>query len=155
MLAADRRRRRPGAPGGARAGVRAATGVAVVLVAAAAALAALGLAGDGGEEPPGASRARSTALPATQARADGRGGVGRAGLRLVPPPHRRRLDGRHRAGPRRAARDARAYIRTSIVDPAAAAAPGFSPGAMPEDYAARMSPAELDRLVAFIAGRAR
>ena len=44
----------------------------------------------------------------------------------------------------------RALIRTGIVDPGAAAAPGYASGMMPEDYERRMSRAELDRLVAFI-----
>jgi len=42
------------------------------------------------------------------------------------------------------------YIRESIVEPSRVVAPGFSGGMMPEDYAARMSPAELARLVDFI-----
>ena len=46
-------------------------------------------------------------------------------------------------------------IRTAIVDPAAAAAPGYGTGTMPEDYGRRMSRAELDRLVAFIDRGAR
>ena len=48
-----------------------------------------------------------------------------------------------------------AYIRRSIVDPNAEAAPGYEAGGMPEDYAARIGPAELDALVAFIARSAR
>jgi mono/diheme cytochrome c family protein len=47
------------------------------------------------------------------------------------------------------------YIRESIVNPNAHAAPGFSTGAMPEDYASRMTPAELDRLVGFLRASAR
>jgi cytochrome c oxidase subunit 2 len=43
-----------------------------------------------------------------------------------------------------------AAIRQSIVLPGAAAPPGWSPGAMPEDYASRMTRAELDRLVAYL-----
>lgn len=42
------------------------------------------------------------------------------------------------------------YIRDSIVAPSKAAAPGFGVGVMPEDYAARIPPAELDALVEFI-----
>ena len=48
-----------------------------------------------------------------------------------------------------------AIIRTAIVDPNAAAAPGYGTGMMPEDYERRMSRAELDRLVAFIDRGAR
>ena len=44
----------------------------------------------------------------------------------------------------------KSYIRESIVTPSKVIAPGFSGGGMPEDYATRMSPAELDRLVEFI-----
>ena len=47
------------------------------------------------------------------------------------------------------------YVRESIVNPNAHAAPGFSTGAMPEDYASRMTPAELDRLVGFLRASAR
>lgn len=47
------------------------------------------------------------------------------------------------------------YIRESIVNPNAHAAAGYSTGAMPEDYASRMTPAELDRLVAFLRASAR
>jgi mono/diheme cytochrome c family protein len=43
------------------------------------------------------------------------------------------------------------YIRQSIVDPAAAAEPGWSGGTMPQDYAERMTARELDALVAFLA----
>jgi mono/diheme cytochrome c family protein len=44
------------------------------------------------------------------------------------------------------------YIRESIVDPAAAAEPGWSGGTMPSDYAQRMTLRELYALVAFLAG---
>ena len=47
------------------------------------------------------------------------------------------------------------YIRQSIVDPNAHAAAGYSIGAMPEDYASRLTPAELDRLVGFLRESAR
>jgi mono/diheme cytochrome c family protein len=43
-----------------------------------------------------------------------------------------------------------AAIRTSIVAPGAEASPGWTPGAMPEDYASRMRPEELARLVGFL-----
>jgi mono/diheme cytochrome c family protein len=49
----------------------------------------------------------------------------------------------------------RAIIRRAIVDPGAAATPGYGTGMMPEDYARRMSAADLDRLVAFIDRGAR
>jgi len=44
-----------------------------------------------------------------------------------------------------------AVIRRAIVDPSASASRGYGTGAMPEDYARRMSRRELDRLVAFLA----
>ena len=44
------------------------------------------------------------------------------------------------------------YIKESIVAPDAAIAAGYAAGTMPEDYAERISPEDLDRLVAFIAG---
>jgi mono/diheme cytochrome c family protein len=47
------------------------------------------------------------------------------------------------------------YIRESIVNPNAHAAAGYSIGAMPEDYASRMTPAELDHLVGFLRASAR
>jgi mono/diheme cytochrome c family protein len=42
------------------------------------------------------------------------------------------------------------YIRESIVNPRAAAAAGWEGGIMPEDFAQRIPPAELERLVEFI-----
>ncbi|HKH19281.1 MAG TPA: c-type cytochrome [Solirubrobacteraceae bacterium] len=42
------------------------------------------------------------------------------------------------------------YIRESIVAPSKVAAAGFPTGMMPEDYAARIAPAELEQLVEFI-----
>jgi cytochrome c553 len=44
----------------------------------------------------------------------------------------------------------RAYIRESIVTPSKVSAAGYEGGVMPEDFATRMSPAELERLVEFI-----
>jgi hypothetical protein len=42
------------------------------------------------------------------------------------------------------------YVRESIVAPAKAATAGYATGMMPEDYAARIPPAQLERLVEFI-----
>ena len=42
------------------------------------------------------------------------------------------------------------YIRESIVTPSKVAAAGYSTGMMPEDYGARIPPAELEALVEFI-----
>ena len=47
------------------------------------------------------------------------------------------------------------YIRESIVDPNANYAPGWEGGAMPEDFAQRIPPAELTALVEFIRAGAR
>jgi mono/diheme cytochrome c family protein len=47
------------------------------------------------------------------------------------------------------------YIKDSIVAPNKAAAAGYTTGAMPEDYAARISPDDLDRLVSFLQASAR
>jgi mono/diheme cytochrome c family protein len=44
----------------------------------------------------------------------------------------------------------RAYVRESIVSPSKTASPGWGTGAMPEDYAQRIAPADLDALVDFI-----
>jgi hypothetical protein len=44
----------------------------------------------------------------------------------------------------------RAYVRESIVLPSKTASPGWGTGAMPEDYAQRIAPADLDLLVDFI-----
>jgi mono/diheme cytochrome c family protein len=43
-----------------------------------------------------------------------------------------------------------AVIRRAIVDPSASAASGYGTGAMPEDYARRMSGHALDQLVAYL-----
>jgi mono/diheme cytochrome c family protein len=47
------------------------------------------------------------------------------------------------------------YIKDSIVAPSRAAAAGFTVGAMPDDYASRISPDDLDRLVTFLQESAR
>jgi hypothetical protein len=44
----------------------------------------------------------------------------------------------------------RAYVRESIVLPSKEASPGWGTGAMPDDYAERIAPADLDPLVDFI-----
>ena len=44
----------------------------------------------------------------------------------------------------------RAYVRESILEPSKRAAPGWGTGAMPEDFAQRIAPADLDALVDFI-----
>jgi mono/diheme cytochrome c family protein len=47
-----------------------------------------------------------------------------------------------------------AYIEESIVAPDKHVAPGYSAGIMPPDYAKRIAPDDLDRLVAFLQGSA-
>jgi cytochrome c oxidase subunit 2 len=47
------------------------------------------------------------------------------------------------------------YIKEGIVAPGKTAAAGYSAGMMPEDYAARIAPDDLDRLVDFLKGSAR
>jgi hypothetical protein len=44
----------------------------------------------------------------------------------------------------------RAYIRQSIVDPDAVAAPNWDTGVMPTDFGERIAPDDLEKLVAFI-----
>jgi hypothetical protein len=47
------------------------------------------------------------------------------------------------------------YITESIVAPNKAAAAGYSTGLMPGDYASRIAPGDLDRLVSFLKANAR
>jgi mono/diheme cytochrome c family protein len=47
------------------------------------------------------------------------------------------------------------YVKESIVAPSARAAAGYSVGMMPEDYASRIDPTDLDRLVTFLRESAR
>jgi mono/diheme cytochrome c family protein len=49
----------------------------------------------------------------------------------------------------------RDYVLQSIVQPSAAAAPGYSVGIMPEGYARRIDPQDLDPLVDFLVDGAR
>jgi mono/diheme cytochrome c family protein len=44
----------------------------------------------------------------------------------------------------------RSYVMESIVAPNATAAPGYSTGMMPDDFARRIAPADLERLTDFI-----
>jgi mono/diheme cytochrome c family protein len=48
-----------------------------------------------------------------------------------------------------------AYIEESIVAPDKVAAAGYSTGMMPGDYASRIAPDDLDRLVTFLRQNAR
>jgi cytochrome c553 len=129
--------------------VRAATVAAGALTCAAAAMAAAALAAGGGD---GEERAASAPAPAAAAARDGRAvwaANGCGSCHAFAP-----ANAHGRVGPDLAATlkgMPASYIRESIVAPSKAAAAGFSTGAMPEDYAARIPPAELDRLVDFIA----
>ena len=125
-----------------------------VLAIAAAGMAVAAFAGGDGDDP--APRAAATAT-ATAGRAGRRGARGPRGLgarraaaaatRSPRPtataPIGPDLDANLRGMPA-------AYVKESIVAPDAAIAAGYSAGTMPEDYAQRISPADLDRLVTFI-----
>jgi mono/diheme cytochrome c family protein len=43
-----------------------------------------------------------------------------------------------------------AYVRRAVVDPNADVAEGYSPGVMPQDYEEKLSPKQLDDLLAFL-----
>jgi mono/diheme cytochrome c family protein len=130
--------------------MRAAPAVAGALVVAAAGMGALALSGGGDERPAqrAALRAESTPAPASRGRAVwAEQGCGSChtfepanATGTFGPDLQLSLSGTDAA-----------YIRRSIVEPSAASAAGFSAGMMPEDYAQRMSPAELEALVRFIA----
>ena len=152
VLAADRLRRRTvvlAAGGGA--GVRVATVAAGVLAAAAAAMAVVALTSGGEEEPVTARSPEPTAASEPAAAHDGKAvwvaqGCGSchrfaaaSATGEFAPDLTQTLAGMPES-----------YIRESIVTPSKVIASGFSGGMMPEDYATRMSPAELDRLVEFI-----
>jgi cytochrome c5 len=132
--------------------VRPATIAAGLLVCAAAAMAVAALTA-GGDEQEAAPVARATAAPPADpaavrdgkaiwvqhgcgschafAAADARGDIGpNLSATLKGMPER--------------------YIRESIVTPSKVAAAGFGTGMMPEDYASRMTPGELNALVEFI-----
>jgi hypothetical protein len=47
------------------------------------------------------------------------------------------------------------YIKESIVAPNKVAAAGYGTGMMPDDYAARIAPDDLDALVSFLLANAR
>jgi cytochrome c oxidase subunit 2 len=65
----------------------------------------------------------------------------------VGPP----LDGLSgRAAEREPGVDAAAYIEQSIVNPDSVVAPGFQPGLMPKNFADRLTPDQLQALVAFL-----
>jgi mono/diheme cytochrome c family protein len=128
--------------------VRPATVAAGVLTCAAAAMAAAALAtGGGGDE----ERAVAPATPAPAAARDGKAvwvANGCGSCHTFAP-----AGAKGEIGPDLAATlkgVPASYIRDSIVAPSKVAAAGYTTGMMPEDYAARISPAELDALVELI-----
>jgi cytochrome c553 len=127
--------------------VRPATVAAGALACAAAAMAAVALATGGGDD----RAAVSTPAPERALR-DGKAvwaANGCGSCHTFAP-----ADARATLGPNLAATlkgMPASYIRESIVDPGKVAAAGYTTGMMPEDYAARIPPAELEQLVAFIA----
>lgn len=130
--------------------MRAATVAAVALTCAAAAMAAAALATGGGEEP--AAVATPTPEPAAAASprdgkavwvANGCGSCHAFAPASATGQFAPNLSATLKGMPA-------SYIRESIVAPSKVAAAGFQTGAMPEDYADRIPPAELDALVDFI-----
>jgi cytochrome c oxidase subunit 2 len=57
------------------------------------------------------------------------------------------------AGGRQPGMTAEAYVEESIVSPDAHVVPGFPPGVMPKDFGQRLTPDQLQRLVAFLLGQ--
>jgi Cytochrome c len=136
--------------------VRPATVAAGVLVCAAAAMAAAALATGGGDERAASSRSASPA-PASEPEPEPAvvtGGKavwaahGCGSCHTFAP-----ASAKGQFGPNLAATlkgMPASYIRESIVAPSKVAAAGYPAGMMPEDYGARIPPADLDRLVEFI-----
>jgi mono/diheme cytochrome c family protein len=130
--------------------MRAAPAVAGALVVAAAGMGALALSGGADERPaqPAAQRAASTPAAASRGLAVW-AEQGCGSCHTFEPANAAGTFGPDLELSLRGT-DA-AYIRRSIVEPSAASAAGYSSGMMPEDYAGRMSPADLESLVRFIA----
>jgi mono/diheme cytochrome c family protein len=138
--------------------MRIATAVAAGLGTAAAVMAVLAFAtgGEGDDE-------RAAAPPAATATPTAAGGSGRDGLDVwaeqgcgschtfaaanasgvIGPDLDANLDGVPAA-----------YIKESIVAPEKVAAAGYGTGMMPDDYASRIAPDDLDRLVSFLRANA-
>jgi mono/diheme cytochrome c family protein len=57
------------------------------------------------------------------------------------------------AADRVAGQDARTYLRNSIVDPDSFVVDGFDAGRMPDDWATRLSEAEVDALIDYLVTR--
>jgi cytochrome c553 len=132
--------------------VRAATVLAGALVAAAAGMAALAFAAGEDESAPAAPRPTVTAIPGPTAAAPGGLAVwvanGCGGCHAFEPANANGMFAPDLALSLRGVD--RAYIRQSIVDPDAVAAPNWDTGAMPTDFGKRISADDLEKLVAFI-----
>src|SRR5262249_51727110 len=130
---------RPPAAGGVRATILAAGGLAV----AGAAMTIAALAGAGSTAAPPAAHARTAADGLHVWVANGCGSCHTFAPAGAPgplaPDLQQTLKGRDRS-----------YVMQSIVAPGVAAAPGWTAGMMPDDYARRIAPADLERLVDFI-----
>jgi hypothetical protein len=135
--------------------VRPATIAAGLLVCAAAAMAVAALASGGGEEEATAP-AVASATPEPAAMRDGKALWVQHGCGSCHAFEA--ADARGQIGPNlsstlKGVPDS--YIEESIVAPSKVAAAGYGTGMMPEDYASRMTPAELDALVSFISSGVR
>jgi cytochrome c553 len=128
--------------------VRAATVAAGVLACAAAAMAAVALSAGGGEDE---RAAVATPAPEPAAVRDGKAvwaANGCGSCHTFAP-----ASAKGQVGPNLSATlkgMPASYILESIVAPSKVAAAGYSTGMMPEDYAVRIPPAELQQLVEFI-----
>jgi cytochrome c553 len=134
--------------------VRPATVAAGVLVCAAAAMAVAALASGGGEEEAEAPTASATAEPA--AARDGKAvwvKYGCGSCHAFAPAGARGQMAPNLSSTLKGVPDS--YIEQSIVAPDKVAAAGYATGMMPGDYGSRISPAELDALVAFISSGVR
>jgi hypothetical protein len=128
--------------------VRPATIAAVVLVCAAAAMVVVAFA-TGGEEERAASAPAPAAAPAVAREGEAVWVANGCGSCHSFAP----ADAEGVFGPNLSATlkgMPASYIRESIVNPGKVAAAGFSTGMMPEDYGARIPPADLDALVEYL-----
>ena len=135
--------------------MRPATIAAGLLVCAAAAMAVAALTSGGGDEE-AAAPAVASATPEPAAVRDGKAIWAQHGCgscHAFAP-----ADARGQIGPNLSSTlkgVPESYIRDSIVAPSKVAAAGYGTGMMPEDYASRMTPAELNALVSFISSGVR
>jgi mono/diheme cytochrome c family protein len=132
--------------------VRAATVTAGALVAAAAGMTALAFATGGDGSSPAAPRPAATATAgSTGSPADGLAvwtANGCGSCHTFAPANAKGMFGPDLALSLRGVD--KAYIRQSIVDPDAVAAPNWDAGVMPTDFRDRIPPEDLDKLASFI-----